>query len=55
MAMKYHPDKVHHPVLKVPERRPEKFKKINEAYEEVKRAGEEWFRFPGFEFRFVEG
>lgn len=37
MAMKYHPDKVHHLGAEFQKDAQEKFKKINEAYEQIKR------------------
>lgn len=37
MAMKYHPDKVHHLGAEFQKDAQEKFKKINEAYEEIKK------------------
>jgi DnaJ like chaperone protein len=37
MAMRYHPDKVHHLGAEFQKDALEKFKKINEAYEEIKR------------------
>ncbi|MFM7729322.1 MAG: DnaJ domain-containing protein, partial [Flavobacteriales bacterium] len=38
MAMKYHPDKVHHLGTDYQADAQEKFRKINEAYEEIKKA-----------------
>ena len=56
MAMKYHPDKVHHLGPEYQKDAQEKFKKINEAYEEVKREGDEVsFRFRVSGFGLVEG
>jgi DnaJ like chaperone protein len=37
MAMKYHPDKVHHLGVEFQKDAQEKFKKINEAYEDIKK------------------
>jgi DnaJ like chaperone protein len=37
MAMKYHPDKVHHLGADFQKDAQEKFKKINEAYEQIKK------------------
>lgn len=37
MAMKYHPDKVHHLGVEFQKDAQEKFKKINEAYEQIKK------------------
>jgi DnaJ like chaperone protein len=37
MAMKFHPDKVHHLGPEYQKDAQEKFRKINEAYEEIKK------------------
>jgi len=38
MAMKFHPDKVHHLGPEYQKDAQEKFRKINEAYEEIRKA-----------------
>ena len=38
MAMKYHPDKVHHLGPEYQQDAQEKFRKINEAYEEIRKS-----------------